>query len=158
MTLWSYKGVQYFIFIHHPLVAFHSHSFCLFTMFQQLQCNDTPSASLPSIPISPWKPSHFWLETPSWIGEHTVVFFRLQTDNPLTDGGLDPPHFYITHKEINAAQAAVGYGPLTPPPPRPTVVQPPPQQLSLLAPATSAIQAPATTDPCRLFPDSTCRV
>ncbi|KIJ94158.1 hypothetical protein K443DRAFT_110911, partial [Laccaria amethystina LaAM-08-1] len=46
---------------------------------------------IPPFAMSPRRPSDFWLKNPAWI-----------------DGAIDPPHFYHSHEEIEAALRAAG--------------------------------------------------
>ena len=60
---------------------------------------------------SPRRPSEFWLKNPAWIGEEYLFLFDvIRTDHSLfqIDGAIDPPHFYHSHEEIEAALRAAG--------------------------------------------------
>jgi hypothetical protein len=58
------------------------------------------------IPLSPRRPSEGWLKNPSWIGEHILTSPNGPILTFYLDGGLNPPHFYITHDEIHDALLA----------------------------------------------------
>jgi hypothetical protein len=66
---------------------------------------------IPPFAMSPRRPSDFWLKNPAWIGEpHFYLFNIVRTDHSSfhIDGAIDPPHFYHSHEEIEAALRAAG--------------------------------------------------
>lgn len=100
-------------------------------MSQHSQINPTffNNSVLPDIPLSPRRPSDYWLRNPAWIGK----FLNAKYCNILLigcpDGCLDPPHFYIDQEEIDNARRAAGHLPQFP------MV---PQQVNTVAPVVGS--------------------
>lgn len=68
---------------------------------------NTPALPLHPVPV----PSAGWLRHPAWIGKVCLLLpcFCLLIFSP--DGGTNPPIFYHSHEEINAALIAAGAAP-----------------------------------------------
>jgi len=55
-------------------------------------------------PISPHRLSNGWIQNGGWCGKILALFFLYMcTQYWLTDGSINPPHFYITHEEAQHA-------------------------------------------------------
>ena len=77
------------------------------------------------------RPSAGWLRNPSWIG----MFINIYTSRSFSllgaDGGVNPPQYYYSHEDIDAACSASGVEP----PPRytqPDIPVAPPQPINTL--------------------------
>lgn len=60
------------------------------------------SAPQPVRPVSPRCPSNGWINNGGWIGK-SFSFRSLLFTDPFPDGGINPPHFYLTHEECQQA-------------------------------------------------------
>lgn len=77
-----------------------------------VRCN-TAEPDVFGPPVSPRRPSEGWLRSPAWIGLFLEVLFPEKISSfENTDGGINPPHFYYSHEEIEAARSR--YGPPAP--------------------------------------------
>jgi hypothetical protein len=68
--------------------------------YGQFQVSSVPQP--PVRPISPRCPSNGWINNGGWIGK-SFSFRSLLFTDPFPDGGIDPPHFYLTHEECQHA-------------------------------------------------------
>jgi hypothetical protein len=81
--------------------------------------------------VSPRRPSEGWLRNPAWIGSSSLVFIMPLNLLAITDGGINPPHFYYSHGEIEAAHQAYGE-------PGPNLSNTQPSQEPAIAPTLSS--------------------
>lgn len=51
-----------------------------------------------------WSPSKGWVEWPAWIGASYAQFTFHRADPTFSDGGINPPRFFITPQEIDATK------------------------------------------------------
>jgi hypothetical protein len=59
--------------------------------------------------VSPQHPSNGWLQSPAWIGVDFVIYWSsTEISLVISDGGIDPPHFYYSHAKIEAARRKYG--------------------------------------------------
>lgn len=58
-----------------------------------------------SLPLSPRRPSDYWLANGGWIGMFNLLPCNAITSNShlRLDGGLEPPHCYVTKEEMDHA-------------------------------------------------------
>jgi hypothetical protein len=89
----------------------------------------SPSVSKPSTPLggtsdrgkenTPRPPlSQAWLRNPAWIGTLSFIYLSIihKSDTIISDGGMNPPHFYYTHEQIAADVCTYGGTSGNPPP------------------------------------------
>ena len=58
------------------------------------------------------KPSAGWLRNPAWIGKCSQCTLTSSAhDLTVQDGGVNPPHFYYTHEEIDNTLRVNGLSP-----------------------------------------------
>lgn len=58
------------------------------------------------------KPSAGWLRNPAWIGKCSPLTLTPLAHNfTVKDGGVNPPHFYYTHEEIDNTLRVNGLSP-----------------------------------------------
>ena len=54
-------------------------------------------------PVARPQPSAGWLKNPAWIGEVLIILCLFLLMLFVPDGGVNPPQFYYSHEEIDAA-------------------------------------------------------